>query len=270
MGGKLMEEKLNSLIIGSSSQLSRFFPDEYERISSRNIDFEKIKNKNYDRIYILFAEQRTFLNESLNFFLDTNLHYTIEVINNLLNVCNKIIVYSTSELWNKYDGCVSIETKYNYGETPYIKSKELMCNYINENKDKYQNVIIIYPFNFNSVYRKEGFLFSKIFDSLINNKKITIGDVDFFRDLIHPSIITKISIEAEKDVIIGSGSLINVKDFIKDLYKKYGKDFESLVNFNNKNNLKNIRNNYYSCIKYSSYEELLKKTINDLYEYKIS
>ena len=56
---------MNNLIIGNTSQLSYFFPENYESISSRNIDFSMVNNKKYDRIYLLFAEQRTFLNTEL-------------------------------------------------------------------------------------------------------------------------------------------------------------------------------------------------------------
>ena len=154
---------MNNLVIGNTSQLSYYFPNDYEKISSRNIDFEELKKKTYKSIYLLFAEQRTFINESLEFFNKTNFNYTINVINELLGVCDRIVIYSTSELWNKYDGCVSITDTYNYNETPYIKSKETLCNFINNNREKYKKVIIIYPFNFNSIYRKEGFLFGKIY-----------------------------------------------------------------------------------------------------------
>ena len=80
---------MNNLIIGNTSQLSYYFPLDYDRISSRNIDYPSIINKKYDSIYILFAEQRTFLNEDENFFIKTNVDYTIDVINNLKNHCNK-------------------------------------------------------------------------------------------------------------------------------------------------------------------------------------
>ena len=41
-----------------------------------------------------------------------------------------------------------LEDKYDYNYSPYIKSKEKLCNYINNNRNEYSNVIIIYPFNF--------------------------------------------------------------------------------------------------------------------------
>lgn len=259
-----------NLVIGNTSQLSTYFPkNNFDFISSRNLDFEKIQKKKYDKIFLLFAEQRTFLKDNDSLFFQVNVSYTLDVINRLKDFCRKIVVYSTSELWNKHNGCINLETPYNYFETPYIKSKEMMCNEINKNKKDYNNVVIIYPFNFNSPFRKDGFLFKKIFDSLILNQKIKIGNIDFERDLIHPKIVVEKSISAESDLIIGSGELYNVKQFIVDLYTQTGKNIEEYLEYDDSNNLLNKRNSYYSCIKTSDYNELLNLTKKDIYEYKI-
>jgi nucleoside-diphosphate-sugar epimerase len=260
----------NNLIIGHTSQLSHYFPNDYEKISSRNIDFKKICSKKYDRVFLLFAEQRTFLNETEEFFNKINFDYTLEIIDKLKDISNKLIIYSTSELWNKYNGCVKLTDKYDYNYSPYIKSKENLCNYINNNRDKYSNIIIIYPFNFNSIYRKKGFLFGKVFDSILNDEKITIGDVNFNRDLIHPKTIVEISLTTNKDCIIGSGQLINVKKFIEDIFTKLNKNIINYVEYNELNNLNVTRGGYYSCEKTLDYNELINLTIKEIYEYKIS
>ena len=261
---------MNNLVIGNTSQLSFYFPENFDKISSRDINFNTIIKKKYDRIFLLFAEQRTFLEESDEFFIKTNFDYTIEVIDKLKDFANKIIIYSTSELWNKYDRCVSIDDPYSYNYSPYVKSKEILCNYINDNRDKYHNVIIIYPFNFNSIYRKHGFLFGKIFDSLLNDKKISIGNVDFYRDIIHPKTIVQLSLSVDKDCIIGSGELCNVKNFIEDIFKSVNKKVNEYVTYDESNNLQTKRGVYYSCVKSSNYQELLNLTIQDIYEYKTS
>ena len=95
-----------NLIIGNTSQLSHFFPKEGNVfISSRNINFEEIKLKRYKKIFILFAEQRTFLKEEDNFFIDVNVKYTLKVVDKLKDYCDFVVVYSTSELWNRYNKC---------------------------------------------------------------------------------------------------------------------------------------------------------------------
>ncbi len=259
-----------NLIIGSTSQLSHYFPSNYHRMSSRNINIDDIKNGNYDRVFILFSEQRTFLNKNDNFFIDVNVTQTLKLINEIKNYVNKVVVYSTSELWNNCDGEVSVIDKYNYNYTPYIKSKEVLCDYINEHIDKYDNVIIVYPFNFNSPYRKEGFLFNKIFNSLIYKVKNNVGDLNFNRDIVHPQIVVNNSIKTEKNILVGTGELINIEGFIRELFGVYNLEINDYINIDNSNLLPNKRNLYYSKIKYSSKEELLKLTINDVQQNFIS
>lgn len=255
---------MKNLIIGDTSQLNYYFPLDFDRISSRNINFNKIINGGYDSVYILFAEQRTFLNENEKFFTDVNVKYTLKVIDEIKNYCNRIILFSTSELWNNYDGAVSINQNFNYNYTPYIKSKEILSNFINENKLKYKNVHIIYPFNFNSPYRKKGFLFNKIFDSVINKNINTVGQLGFYRDLIHPSIIVNESVLAKTDKLIGSGELIKIEEFILDIFKFFDLDYKKFIITNSDENLLNVRKNYFSNIKYSNYNELLKLTCDDI------
>lgn len=267
----MSQQNNKNLIIGNTSQLSFFFPKEnYDYIPSRNINYEEIKLKNYEKIFLLFAEQRTFLKDSENLFFDINVKYTLDVINELKGSCGQIIIYSTSELWNRHDGCVNVNTPYSYFETPYIKSKEILCNTINQNRTEYNNVIIIYPFNFNSPYRKDGFLFKKIFDSLIDDVKITVGDINFERDLIHPKVIVDLSIKTNTDIIVGGGHLINVKTFVNDLYENMGKKMDEYITYDISNSLLNKRNGYYSCIQSSTYDELINLTIKDIHEYKFS
>jgi nucleoside-diphosphate-sugar epimerase len=254
---------MKNLIIGSTSQLNYFFPHDWDRISSRNINFKEIKNKNYNSIFILFAEQRTFINKDENFFNEINVTYTLKVINELKSFCKKIIIYSTSELWNNYDGQVSLDLPFNYFYTPYIKSKEILCTIINENKKDYSNIHIVYPFNFNSPFRKNGFLFSKIFDCIINKKKISVGNLDLLRDIIHPSIIVNNSIDISDDIMIGSGQLINIKNFVSDLMRLSNMEYCDYIIEEKEKNF-NKRNNYYSKNSYSNYNDLLNLTNYDI------
>ena len=131
-------------------------------------------------------------------------------------------------------------------------------------------MIIVYPFNFNSPYRKDGFLFKKIFNSLIHGEKIIVGNIDFKRDLIHPKIIVNQSFNTDKDIIFGSVELYNVKVFISGLFTKLDKKMDDYVTYDISNSLLNKRNHYYSCNKTSNYEELINLTIEDIHEYKFS
>ena len=115
-----------------------------------------------------------------------------------------------------------------------------------------------------------SFLFSKIFKSIIDRTPIEVGDLNFVRDIIHPSLITKYSVETDSDVLIGSGELINIENFVKDLYKINNLVYDEYVHSFSHNNLSNIRKNYYSKIKYSNYNDLLNLTYEDIRKNSIS
>jgi nucleoside-diphosphate-sugar epimerase len=269
---------MNSLVIGNTSQLSYYFPKEYERISSYNVDFRKFRKNFYDRIFLCLGEQRTFIENNEEMFIKTNVDYTLNIINELSKSCNKIIIYSTAELWNNYEGGIDLSMPFTYIYSPYIKSKEQMSLEIIKHRNMHpMNVIILYPFNFNSIYRtyqyidekftirgEQKFLFSKIFESIINKKHIQIGDTYFYRDIIHPKYVAERSILADEDEIVGSGRLIFVNDFIRDLYKHNNLEYNEYVSENYSNNLKLKRSIYYLNSKDIKYNNLLKDTLDDI------
>lgn len=252
---------MKNLVIGNTSQLSNYFPDDYDKISSRYIDFTN-KTK-YDRVYICFAEQRTYIKNDDELFSNINVDYTLKVIDYFSKISNTIIVYGTSELWNNCNGAINIDIPFNYKPISYILSKELMIYKI---KQDYHNVIILHPFNFNSIYRKSGFLFYKIFDSIINKKQITIGNTYFYRELLHPKFVVEQSIKAEQDDIIGSGRLIFVNDFIRNLYSHFNLKYEDYVIENFSENITSNEKIFYLKSKNILYDNLFNDTIIEINE----
>jgi len=254
---------MKNLVIGNTSQLSYYFPDDYKKISSRNIIFTEEK---YNRVYICFAEQRTYIQDNKNIFIETNIEYTLRIIDHFSRYSNEIIIYGTSELWNNCNGPIDINIPYNYKSTNYIDSKKIMIEKI---KEKYKNIIILYPFNFNSIYRKKGFLFSKILDSIINEKKITIGNTYFYRELLHPKFVVEQSIKSISDNIIGSGRLIFVNDFIRSLYSHFNMSYEDFVTEDYKENITSEERIFYLKSKQVLYNNLYIDTIDEIEKIKI-
>jgi nucleoside-diphosphate-sugar epimerase len=260
-----------NLVIGNTSQLSKYFPEDYVKIPSRNID-DEIFLKKWDSVYITFAKQNVFENTNEN-FIEINTHYTLDIINKLLDNCNKIVVYTTCEMFNNIYGPINIDIvpsfkpKFNNNYTNYILSKFLLNQIIKNNRKKdnrWEKVIIIHPFNFESVYKNKYFLFGKITNSILNKEKIEIYDIDFYKDLLHASRVVEESINAQTDCVIGSGQLINVKDTIKKIYNFFNMDYNDYVKELPSSNKK--YNFYYSenKLNYSFFDDMvldLKKLI---------
>lgn len=255
---------MKNLVIGNTSQLSYYFPDDYEKISSRDIE---LTNEKYNRVYICFAEQRTYIQNDKELFFKTNIDYTLNIIDDFSKTSNEVIIYATSELWNNCNGPIDINTPFNYKSSNYVDSKHMMIEKI---KKKYNNVIILYPFNFNSIHRKDGFLFSKIFDSIINEKKITIGNTYFYRELIHPKFVVEQSIKATKDTIIGSGRLIFVNDFIRSLYSHFNMKYEDFVSEDYNENITSNERIFFLKSKQLLYNNLYNDTIEELEKIKFN
>ena len=252
---------MNSLIIGDKSQLSYYFPKEYERVSGKNLDLSFYEDKFYDRVFITFAEQR--LNEIKDFstYIDTNTMLTLKMVEFFRHRANFVIVYGSCELWNNYNGEIDINDKFDYdvnsAYTGYCVSKHMMVEQIHDLKT--DNVFILHPFNFNP-----GFLFSKIFDSVKNRTKIEIGDTYFYRDMVHPKYVVERSIMSQSDEVIGSGRLTFVNDFIRKLYAVYGLHYEDYVTENINANIIPKKKILYLRSKEAKYTNLLEDTLDDI------
>lgn len=220
-----------NLVIGKS-QLSHYFPKEYQKISSRNIDLSYLKSNTWDEVYLTFSEQRIY--DANIDYITPNYLYTLQIIDTLLPNSNKIVCYSSCELWNNLSGYVSIETSPDFYplNNEYTVSKLLLLNKIKELRQinsEYNKVVFIHPFYFNSVYRSNYFLFGKVFDSILNKKKIKLGNVNVYRDMVHASFVVRHSIEHNKDCVVGSGRLFNLREFIRDLFHLNGMEYSEMV-----------------------------------------
>ena len=262
---------MQNLVIGDSSQLGKYFPSTIKKISSRNLNYNALTSCHWDTIYLCYAEQRTYLANDHTMeasFMDVNVDNVKETITKLQSVSNKIVYYSTAELWNNCTGSVSTDTPFSFVENYYTLSKAKITEEL-KNKNKYPNVSIAYPFNFNSVHRKNDYLFGKIFHSLLKNEPVEIGDTYYYRELLHPKMVVDASmnhIGQGKDFVIGSGRLVFVNDFIRSLFSGLGKDYIHLVNEKFTDFSTYRTKMFYSAEsnKYCSINALFDITINEL------
>lgn len=255
-----------SLIIGSSSQIAQYLSEsEFMKINSRNFTHEQIDGE-WSTAILAFGENRKFLN-SYDPYEEINVKLTLDTIDFLKSRSDRVIVFSTCELWNKCSGPIDLNTPFNFYETFYTRSKYKLTEQILANPQVYHNVFVVYPFNFNSIYRTEDFLFGKIFNSISTGKSITIGDTYYYRDIFHPSFMVKELEAIDQHKIVGSGRLTHVNDFIRELYSTFSLDYENLVT-ENLGSFKeyDIKYEYYlrSRKPFYEYKSLLDDTIQDL------
>ena len=258
-----------TLIIGRRSQLSHYLRgslSSFSTIYAKDIDKNtKVLNSEWDTAYLTFGESRKEGVDISQYDL-VNYELTKKYIDSLRYSCKKIVCFSTCELWSNYSGPVDISMKWNYKSNPYTDSKRKISEYILELNSK--NVIVLYPFNFNSPLRTTDFLFGKVFQSILNKKKITLGNTNFKRDIIHPKNLTKRILEIENHEIIGSGHLTHVRHFVNNLYSKFNMNASDWINEVNTRNDRNITEYYSSTRSTQTYKSLLEETFLDLKNYE--
>lgn len=258
-----------NLIIGNTSQIAAYFPERYERISSRNIEGNSIQ-ENYESVFIAFAEQRTFENSlTEKDFMKVNVEYTSKIIEMFQSRAERVVLFGTAELWNNCSGPVNIDTKIDYKYSPYIKSKEALWEKIRSKRESglWQKTTIVHPFNFNSIHRKEGFLFHKIFDSVINETIHEVGNINIDRDIIHPSFLVEKSLLCSEDTIVGSGKTTNIKSFIRDIFEGFGMNMQDFIKERDLSSYHHT--NSFWLESDNIYEKLLEDTLSELKKYKL-
>jgi len=246
MGSKTKRD----LIIGSTSQIAQYFDSNIIKSSSRNID-NKIFLENWNKVYICFAEQRTSLSKMAEFkhlFYDVNFYKTKMVINKIK--AETIIFLSTTELWNLCSGPIDLNVNFNFKQNYYTDSKFK----ITQELATRENIMIIYPFNFNSRFRSKYFLFGKVYDSIVNKRKIELGNVDFRRDLMHTRYVSKQLENTSESKVIGTGRLTHVGDFIRDLYHHASLDYEEYISQSTQSSIKNTRVENWSATTCKDYD----------------
>jgi nucleoside-diphosphate-sugar epimerase len=263
---------MKNLVVGNTSQLFPYFKQYDENIlgiSSRNFNYNIIKHYTFDRAFLVFAEQRTFLDKPVEFFSKINVDYTLEIINQLKYNTKTIVVYLTCDMWDQCEGGVNIDTPFINRQTSYIKSKEILKIKIEELRQKENiDIKIIYPFNFNSPYRKPDFIFYKFMDVIINKNPIKIGNINFSRDIVHPKIIVQNSFTCSEDTVVGSGILTNLKDFYVNILNHFNIDYNEYIT-EESNLFINTRKPFYFETN-NKYLTLIPDTIYDIEQYKNS
>jgi len=253
----------DDLLIGDTSQIARYIANSSSlaRASSRNVpDF--VFEKEWRRVYLLFAEQRTAHAHDKHYrddFYNINVNLTLDLLNRL-RYCRAIVV-STTELWNKRCGPICMEDDFDFEENYYTDSKYKLT----QNAMKKEDVITVFPFNFNSIHRHGPFLFTKIFHAICHKEQIQTNNLDFNREILHARFVSNQIISCDSSKIIGSGSTTNMRRYVTDIFSRMKLDVDDYVIENP--DVPRVQSTvfYKKCPKIEySYEQLLEDTVNEL------
>jgi hypothetical protein len=248
------------LVVGDTAQVARYFPASYTKIPSRQIPGH-LYDECYDEVHLVFGLNVKGLSQT--FYDEVNFHYTLEVMKGFLRRSERVILYSTCELWSDCWGPIDLDTPFKFHADPYMLSKWRIVDKLKSLG--LRNVITVYPFNHNSIHRKEDFLFGKVFGSILAGKPIEIGDTHYYRDLLHSSYVASVCQHLTRDTMIGSGRMFFVNDVIRDLYRHTGRSYEELVTESIGKWNYVPKNEYYlrGPVLYP-YERLLKDTVAEM------
>jgi nucleoside-diphosphate-sugar epimerase len=248
------------LIVGDSAQVARYFPADYTKVSSRDIPGH-LYDGSYEEVHLVFGLNVKGLSPSA--YDEVNHLYTLEVLKGFLRRSRRVVLYSTCELWSDCWGPIDLGTPFKFHSEPYILSKWRIVDSIR--RMGLRQVTVVYPFNHNSVHRKPDFLFGKVFHSILSASPIEIGDTHYYRDLLHSSHVTSVCRQLSGDTVIGSGRLVFVNDFIRDLYRRFDLSYEELVTEHAGKWSYIPKNEYYlrGPVRYP-YERLLDDTVAEL------
>jgi len=248
------------LIVGDSAQVARYFPADFAKVSSRDIPGH-LYDGSYEEVHLVFGLNVKGLSPSV--YDEVNHLYTLEVLKGFLRRSQRVVLYSTCELWSDCWGPIDLGTPFKFHSEPYILSKWRIVDSIRSMG--LRKVTVVYPFNHNSVHRKPDFLFGKIFHSILSGSPIEIGDTHYYRDLLHSAHVAAVCRQLSGDTVIGSGRLVFVNDFIRDLYRRFDLSYDELVTEHAGKWSYIPKNEYYlrGPVRYP-YERLLDDTVAEL------
>ena len=118
--------------------------------------------------------------------------------------------------------------------TNYAKGKIQVADY-GYNRSKFYNKIFIHirPFYVFGPGQRKGSLINELFDANLNKRHAKLGPCDHYRDYIYVSDVTEgivrlSKIEETNTINLGSGSFIQVKDYVILFWKYLGGDLDKL------------------------------------------
>ena len=168
--------------------------------------------------------------------LSTNLQNGINLVDEFfdLGVDRFLLIGSVSEYGNRF-GAMTEELAAEGPVSNYVKSKIALSQYGLNASERYKRKFIhIRLFNTYGAGQTHNSLINQLFQSYLDNKPISLSPLEQFRDCIHVSEAAEgikriCSVDQSAVINLGSGRVIQMKEFVKILWRQLGASPELLL-----------------------------------------
>ena len=255
LGAYLSAELLKNkqIVIVTSRSLNKNFPNyKYLRIQNK-IKFEKLNTNKKDEIEkivnkykpkkIFYFSGQSSLTKSLKNKKETfDSHYNgtknFLVFLKKEKLDTKFYKANSGYIFSSISGFVNINSTFSSNKNPYIKTQQKVFNLIKKYRKLGVNASNLVFMQVESPLRDRDFFIKKVCLGAKNKKKITVGNIDTFRDYSWITEIVKAVLLTSKlktkDFFISAGNKISGKEIIKRAYSLNGLNYEKYYTINSK------------------------------------
>ena len=255
LGAYLSAELLKNkqIVIVTSRSLNKNFTNyKYLKIQNK-IKFEKLntnkKNeiekivKKYNPKKIFYFSGQSSLTKSLENKKETfDSHYNgtknFLVFLKKEKLDTKFYKANSGYIFSSMSGFVNINSTFSSNKNPYIKTQQKVFNLIKKYRKLGVNASNLVFMQVESPLRDRDFFIKKVCLGAKNKKKITVGNIDTFRDYSWITEIVKAVLLTSKlktkDFFISAGNKISGKEIIKRAYSLNGLNYEKYYTINSK------------------------------------
>ena len=175
-----------------------------------------------------------------------SVHTALEYMRLIDPKCKLLYASSSKVFGNKLPKIINEKTE-KKADCLYSVTKNTTHGLINFYRNKYAlQVSVIFLFNHESKYRKEGYFIPIILQALLSalagsKKKFDIQSLGFYCDWgcaqEYMNILIEITEKAPReDFVLATGKCFYARDFVDNLFKKYGLDYIEYINEVDKRN----------------------------------
>ena len=255
LGAYLSAELLKNkqIVIVTSRSLNKNFTN-YKYLKIRNkIKFEKLNTNKKDEIEkivnkykpkkIFYFSGQSSLTKSIENEKETfNSHFTgtknFLVFLKKEKLDTKFYKANSGYIFSSISGFVNINSTFSSNKNPYIKTQQKVFNLIKKYRKLGVNASNLVFMQVESPLRDRDFFIKKVCLGAKNKKKITVGNIDTFRDYSWITEIVKAILLTSKlktkDFFISAGNKISGKEIIKRAYSLNGLNYEKYYTKNSK------------------------------------